>query len=144
LNLWFIIVVQWLNHVQLVVIPWTTAHQTSLFFTISWSLLKLMSIESVMPSNHLALCCPLLLLPSVLPSIKVFSNELALRIRWPMYWSFSFSISPSNIQGWFPLGLTDSSPCSPRDFMINWIKLDVKLTLKGTFLSLIYLNRYPS
>ena len=76
--------------------PWSTAHQTSLSFTISRSLLKLMSIESVMPSNHLFLCCPLLPLPSIFPSNRVFSNELALHIRWPKYWNFSFSISPSN------------------------------------------------
>ena len=75
-------------------IPWTAACQGSLSFTISWSLLKLMSIESVMLSNHLILCHPLLLLPSIFPSIRVFSNELALRIRWPKYWTFS--ISPSN------------------------------------------------
>ena len=74
----------------------TAAHQASLTFTISQSLLKLMSIESVMPSNHLILCHPHLLLPSIFPSIRVFSNELALHIRWPDYWSFSFSISPSN------------------------------------------------
>ena len=78
------------------VTPWTAACQASLSITISQSLLKLMSIESVMPSNHLILCCPLLLLPSVFPSIMVFSNELALHIKWPKYWSFSFSISPSN------------------------------------------------
>ena len=75
---------------------WTAAHQASLSFTISLSLLKLMSIESAMPSNHLILCCPFLLLPSIFPSIRVFSNELILPIRWPKYWSFSFSISPSN------------------------------------------------
>ena len=72
------------------------ARQAYLSFTISWSLLKLMTIESVMPSNHLVLCCPLLLLPSMFPSIRVFSNESVLRIRWPKYWSFSFNISPSN------------------------------------------------
>ena len=77
-------------------IPWTTAHQASLSFTISQSLRKLMSIESVMPSNHLVLCHSLLLLPSVFPSIKVFSNDSTLRIRWAKYWNFSFSISPSN------------------------------------------------
>ena len=76
--------------------PWTAARQASLTITISQSLLKLMSIESVMPSNHLILCRPLLLLPSIFPSIRVFSNESALRIRWTKYWSFSFSISPSN------------------------------------------------
>ena len=91
---------------------WTAAHQASLSFTISWSLLKLMSVELMMPSNHLILCHPLLLLPSIFPSIRVFSNESALCIRWPLkYWSFSFSISlPMNIQGWFPLGLTGLIP----------------------------------
>ena len=78
------------------VTPWTAARQASLSFTISWSLLKLMSIESMMPSNHLIFCPALLLLPSIFPSIRVFSSELALHIRWPKYWSFSFSISPSN------------------------------------------------
>ena len=76
--------------------PWTAAHQASLANTNSWSLLKLMSIASVMPSNHLILCHPLLLLLSIFPSIRVFSNESVLSIRWPKYWSFSFSISPSN------------------------------------------------
>ena len=88
--------VQLLSHAQLFVIPWTAAHQVSLSITNSQSLLKLMSIMSVMPSNHLILCRPLLLLPSIFPSIRVFSNELVLCIRWPKYWSFSFSISPSN------------------------------------------------
>ena len=88
--------VQSLSHVQQFVTPWTAAHQASLSITNSQSLLKLMSIESVMPSNHLILCCPLLRLPSIFPSIRVFSNESALLIRWPKYWSFSFSISPSN------------------------------------------------
>ena len=74
--------------------PWTVAHQASLSITSSWSLLKLMSIDSVMPSNHLILYCPLLLPPSIFPSIRVFSNESVLRIRWPKYWSFSFNISP--------------------------------------------------
>ena len=78
------------------VIQWTTACQASLSFTISWNLLKFMSVELVMLSNHLMLCQPLLLLPSIFPSIRVFSNELALRIRWPKHWSFSFSISSSN------------------------------------------------
>ena len=87
--------------------PMDTAHQAFLSFTISQSLLKLMSIKSVMPSNNLILCRSLLLLPSIFPWTSVFSNELALHIRWPMYWSFSFSISPSNnTQDWFPLGLT--------------------------------------
>ena len=88
--------VQSLSHVWLSVTPWTAAHQASLPFTISWSLLKFMSIQLVMPSNHLILCCPLLPLPSIFSSIRVFSNESALSIRWPKYWSFSFSISPSN------------------------------------------------
>ena len=88
--------------------PWTAAHQAHLSVTNSQSLSKLMSIESVMPSNHLILCYPLLLLPSILPSIRVFSNESTLRIRWPKYWSFSFSISPSNEYSGFrsTLGLT--------------------------------------
>ena len=76
--------------------PWTAAHQASLSITISQSLLKLMPIESVMPTNHLILCCPLLLLPSIFPGIRVFSSELTLCIRWPKYWSFNFSVSPSN------------------------------------------------
>ena len=88
--------VQSLSCVQLFATPWTVARQASLSITNSWSLPKLMSIESVMPSNNLILCCPLLPLPSIFPSIRVFSNESALRIRWPKYWSFSFSISPSN------------------------------------------------
>ena len=88
--------VQSLSHVRLFVTPWTAARQTSLSITNSRSLLKLMSIESVMPSNHLILCCPLLLPPSIFPSIRVFSNESVLLIRWPKYWSFSFNISPSN------------------------------------------------
>ena len=78
------------------VIPWTAAHQASPFITNSWSLVKLMSIESVMPSNHLILSRPLLLLPLIFPSNRVFTNEPVLHIRWPKYWSFSFSISPSN------------------------------------------------
>ena len=85
-----------LSCVQLFETPWTAACQASLFITNSWNLLKLMSIELVMPSNHLILCCPLLLLPSISPSIRVLSSESVLRIRWPKYWSFSFSNSPSN------------------------------------------------
>ena len=88
--------VQSLSHVQFFATPWTTACQASLSFTNSQSLLKLMSIESVMPSNHLILCHPLRLLPSIFPSIRVFSNESVLPIRWPKYWNFSFNISPSN------------------------------------------------
>ena len=88
--------VQLLSHVRPFATPWTAARQASLSITNSWNLLKLMSIELVMPSNHLILYHPLLLLPSVFPSIRVFSNESVLRIRWPKYWSFSFGISPSN------------------------------------------------
>ena len=88
--------VQSLSHVRFFAIPWTTACQASLSITNSQSLLRLMSFELVMPSNHLILCCPLLLPPSIFPSIRIFSNESVLPIRWPKYWSFSFSISPSN------------------------------------------------
>ena len=88
--------VQLLSRVRLFATPWTEARQASLSINYSWSPPKPMSIELVMPSNHLILCCPLLLPPSVFPSIKVFSNESALRIRWPKYWSYSFNISPSN------------------------------------------------
>ena len=88
---------QLLSCVQLFATPWTAAHQASIFIINSWNLLKLMSVDSVMPSNHLILCCPLFLLPSIFPSIRVFSNlESVLHIRWPKYWSFSFSISPSS------------------------------------------------
>ena len=96
-NSWvFFSSVQSLSHVQFSATPWTAARQASLSITNSWSLLKLMSIESVMPFNHLILCCLLLLLPSVFPSIRVFSSDSALHITWSKYWSFSFSISPSN------------------------------------------------
>ena len=88
--------VQPLSHIQLLATPWTAACQASLSITNSQTLLKLMSIELVMPSNHLIFCCTLLLLPSIFPSSRVFSNESVLHIRWPKYWSFSFSISPSN------------------------------------------------
>ena len=88
--------VQLLSHVWLFVTPWTAAHQASLSITNSWNLLKLMSIALVMPSNHLILCHPLLFSPSIFPSIRVFSNEAVLRIRWPKYWGFRFSLSPSN------------------------------------------------
>ena len=92
----WVFAVQSLSRVRLFATPWTVAHQASLSITNSQSLLKLMSIESMMPSNHLILCRPLLLLPSIIPSIRVFSNESGLRIRWSKYWSFSLSISPSN------------------------------------------------
>ena len=103
--------VQFLGHVRLFVTPWTAARQASLSITNSQSSLKLMPIESVMPSNHLILCCPLLLPPSIFPSIRVFSNESVLHIRWPMSQNFSFSISPSSENsglisfriGWFDL-----------------------------------------
>ena len=100
--------IQSLSHVQLFSTPWTAACQAFLSFTNSWSLLKLTSIESVMPSNHLILCCPLLHLPSIFPSIRVFSNESVLHIRWPKYWASALaSVLPMNIQDWFPLGWTD-------------------------------------
>ena len=92
--------VQLLSHPQLFATPWTAARQASLSITNSWRLLQLMSIESVMPSDHLVLCHPLLLLPSNFPSIRVFSSESVLCIRWPNYWCFSFSISPSNEYSW--------------------------------------------
>ena len=114
--------VQSLSRVRLFVSPWTAAHQASLSIINSWSLLKLMSIESVMPSNHLILCYPLLLLPSIFPSIRVFSNESVLHIRWPKYWSFSFSISTSNEYS----GLIS--------FRIDWLDLPV---VQGTLKSLL-------
>ena len=108
---------QLLSHVWLFATPWTAACQASLSITNSQSLLKLMSIESVMPSNHLILCRPLLLPPSILPSIRVFSSESVLCIRWPKYWSFSFSISPSNEYSGlisFRIDWLVWFPCSPR------------------------------
>ena len=114
--------VQSFSRVQLFVTPWTTARQASLYITNFWSLPKPMSIELLMPSNHLILCCPLLLLPLVFPSIRVFSNEPALHIRWPKYWSFSFSISPSNEYS----GL--------NSFRMDWLDL---LAVQGTLKSLL-------
>ena len=111
-----------LSYVWLFVTPWAAAHQASLSFTISQSLLKVTSIESVMPSNHLILCHPLLLLPSIFPSIRIFSNESALRIRWPKYWSFSFNITPSNEHP----GLIS--------FRMDWLDL---LAVQGTLKSLL-------
>ena len=99
--------------------PWTAAHQTSLSITSSWDLFKLLSIESVVPSHHLILCCPLFLPPSIFPSIRVFSSESVLHIRWSNYWSFSFSISPSNEYS----GLIS--------FRIDWLDLAVQKTLKS-------------
>ena len=109
-----------LSHFWLFATPWTAAHQASLSITNSQSLLKLMSIGLVMPSNQVILCCPLLLLPSIFPSIRVFSNESVLLIRLPKYWSFSFSISPSNEYsglisfriGWFHLFAVQGTPKS--------------------------------
>ena len=112
--------------VQLFVIPWTLACQASLSTTNSWSLLKLMSIEMVMPSDDLSLCCHLLLLPSIFPSTKIFSNELVLCIRWQKYWSFSFSIRLSNEYS----GLIS--------FRIDWLDL---LAIQGTLKSLL---QHPS
>ena len=107
--------VQSLSHVPLSVTPWTAARQGSLSITNSRSLLKLMSIESGMPSNHLILCCPLHLLPSIFPGIRVFSNESVLHIRWPKYWHFSFSISPSKeYSGLISLRLTGLIPLQTK------------------------------
>ena len=114
--------VQLLSRIRLFATPWIAAHQASLSITNSQSSLTLMYIESVMPSNHLILCHPLLLLPSILPSIKVFSNESALRMRWPKYWSFSFNISPSNEHS----GLIS--------FRMDWFDL---LAVQGTLKSLL-------
>ena len=114
--------VQSLSRVPLFVTPWIAARQASLSNTNSWSLLKLMPTESVMPSSHLILCCPLLLLPSIFPNIRDFSSESVLHIRWPKYWSFSFSISPSKeYSGLF-------------SFRMDWLDL---LAVQGTFNSLL-------
>ena len=123
LNIFYLVVIQLLGHLpfRLFVIPWTVACQASLFFTISWSWLKLLSTESLTLSNHLILGCPLLLLLSIFPSIRVFPNELTLHIRWPKYWSFSFSISPSNEYS----GLIS--------FRIDWFDF---LAIQGTLKSL--------
>ena len=110
-----IVAVQSLNCVWLFVTPWTAACQASLSITNFRSLQKPMSIESGMPSNHLILCHPLFLLPSIFPSIRVFSNESVLHIRWPKYWNFSFSISPSNEYSGLISFRSDWSPCCPRD-----------------------------
>ena len=120
LGFYFGVVAQSLSHVQLFATLWTAACQASLSFTISLSLLKLMSIQSVMPSNHLILCCPFLLLPSLFPRIRVFSSESALHIRWPKYWSFN--ISPSNESS----GLIS--------FRIDWFDF---LAVQGTLKSLL-------
>ena len=114
--------VQLLSHIRLFATPWTSAHQASLSITNSWSLLKLMSNESVMPSNHLILCHPLLLPTSILPSIRVISNESVLSIRWPKHWSFSFSNCPSNEHSRL------------ISFRIDWFDL---LAVQGTLKSLL-------
>ena len=115
--------VQLLSHVQLFATPWTAARQASLSFTVSWSLFRLLSIELMMPSNHLILCLPLLLLPSLFPSLRVFSSmKSALHIRWPKYWSFIFSTSPSNEYS----GLIS--------FRIDWFD---GLSVQGTLKSLL-------
>ena len=119
--------VQSLSHVRLFVTPRTVGRQASLSITKSWSLLKLVSIEAVVPSSRLILCHPLLLLPSIFPSIRVFSDESALHIRWPKYWSFSFNISPSNEYS----GLISSR--------MDWLDL---LAVQGTFKS--FLHHYSS
>ena len=111
-----------LSHVQLFAIPWVAAHEASLIINNSQSLLKLMSIESVMPSNHLIHCHSLLILPSIFPSIRVFSNESVLCIKWPKYWSFSFSISLSNEYS----GLIS--------FRMDWLDL---LAAQGTLMDLL-------
>ena len=111
------LVIQSLSHVWFFATPWTAACQASLSFTISWSLLKLMSIELMMPSKHLILCCSFLLLPSIFPSLRVFSNESVLHIRWPKYWTFSFSIS------------TSSEYSGLISFRMDW--LDLQETLKS-------------
>ena len=116
------VVAQSLNPVRFFVTPWTAAHQVSLFFINFWSLLKLISTELVMPSKHLVLCGPLLLLPSVFPSITIFSSESALRISWSKDWSFSFSISPSNEYS------------ELISFRIDWFDL---LAVQGTLKSLL-------
>ena len=113
---------QSLSHIQLSATPWTEARQASRSIANSRSLLKLMSIELVMPSNHLILCCPLLLLPSIFPSIRVFSKESVLCIKWPKYWTFSFRISPSNEYSGF------------ISFRIDWFDL---LAVQGTLKSLL-------
>ena len=115
-------VAEWVSRVRLFATLWTAAHQTSLSITSSQSPPTPMSIKSMMPSNHLILCCPLLLLPSIFPSIRVFSNESALHIRWPKYWSYSFNISPSNEH----LGLIS--------FRMDWLDL---LAVQGTLKSLL-------
>ena len=141
-----LVVFQSVGFVSFFVIPWTTTHQASLSFTVSWSLHQLMSFESVMPSNHLILCHPLLLLHTIFPSIRVFSSESGLCIRWPKYWKFSFSISPSSEYSglisfntdWLYLlavqGILESSP-TPQFKSINSVALSL---LYGPILTSIH------
>ena len=134
----FVVVVQSLDHVRLFATPWTAARRASLSFSISQGLLKLMSIKSVMPSNHLILCCPLLLLPSIFPSIRVFSNETVLCIRWPKYWSFRFNISPSNEYSGltsFKIGLILQSKGLSRVFSNTSLKASILQGSKAFFLA---------
>ena len=134
-----IVVIQSLSSVWLFVTPWTAACQASLSFTVSWSLLKLMSLESVMPPNLLVLCHPLLLLSSVFLSIRVFSSESALHIRWPEYWSFNFSISPSNkYSGLISFRIDQVWPsCCPRDCQESSPAPQFK-SINSSVLSLLY------
>ena len=141
---WFTVVVQSLGHIRLFATPWTAEHQASLSFTISHSLLKLISVESVMSLNHLALCPPLLFLPSIFSSIRVFSNDLALCIRCPEYWSFSFSISPSNEYSglisfridWFPWNPRYSQESSPTPHFESLSSLVISLLYGSTLTSI--------
>ena len=118
-----------LRRVQLFATPWTAAHQATLSIAKSWSSLKLISIDLVMPSNHLILCHPLLFLPSIFPNIRIFSNDSALRIRWPKYWSFSFNLSPSSEHS----GLIS--------FWTDWLDL---LAVQGTLKSLLQQPQFKS
>ena len=146
--------VQSLSHVQLFVSPWSATRQASLFITNSHSLLKLMSTEWVMPSNHFILCCPLLLMPPIFPSIRVFSNELVLHIRWPKYWSFSFSINPSNKYSgliflqdglvgspWCPRDSQESSP-TPQFKIINSLALSLLYGPTLTLWSILHIPEF--
>ena len=131
------VVVQSLSHVWLFETPWPAARQASLSFIISGSLLKLMSLESVMPCNHLILCCPLLLLPSIFPSIRVFFSESVLHIRWPKFWSLGFSISPSNEYSGSALGWTGWISLHPRDSQESYPTPQFK-SINYSMLSLLY------
>ena len=136
-SIYYCVVVQSLSHIRLFVTPWTAAHQAPLSFTISWSLFTFMSIESVMQFNHLIFCYSLLLLPSISPSISVFSNKSALHIRWPKYWCFNFSISPSNIYSglisyridWFDLFAVQRTPKS----LLQYHNLKASILLHSAF-----------